>query len=213
VYPLPEVFLYILLTSAIGRMIFHKDGVAIARRFATIAGCAYVLRGFTLLGTSLPMSRCQSYTPSWSLSMFLGSSCGDMMGHTVNVVLAVMAWGQYSQHKAVSVLAWLISISAMILFIIDRSHYTVDLLISLFISVFCWKYYHMVLRLPTGSQNSVVRWMEELDGATVGDVVEREREVGGPQEGVSLSAVVNEALGTSLPAPSKYKELREESVA
>jgi len=222
VYPLPQVFLYTLLTSAIGRMIFHKDGVAIARRFATIAGCIYVLRGMTLIVTSLPdpQGRCKDTTPSWSLSAILADKCsGDTMGHTVNVVLAALAWGQYSKHRIVQALAWLTSIAAMVLFIVDREHYTIDILFSLFISVFVWKYYHTVLRLPTNNQNRVVRWLEKLDGATVGDVEGvRERDERGPREGISLSTinltnVVNEALGQVTPGPSKYKELKEDSVA
>eukprot|EP00026_Physarum_polycephalum_P008666 Phypoly_transcript_08760.p1 GENE.Phypoly_transcript_08760~~Phypoly_transcript_08760.p1 ORF type:complete len:294 (+),score=14.25 Phypoly_transcript_08760:112-993(+) len=213
VAPLPDIFLYTLLTSAIGRMIFHKDGVAIARRFATIAGCTYILRGLTLVATSLPypQAECQTLsTSTWTLSLMLTDACGDMMGHTVNVVLAALAWSQYTHYRIISIFAWLTSIAAMILFLVDRSHYTIDILMSLCIAVFCWKQYHMVLRLPTNSQNSVVQWMEKLDGATVGDVIERQREAGPRENGISLTTVVNEALGAPLAGPSKYKELLEE---
>jgi hypothetical protein len=33
------------------------------------------------------------------------------MGHTVNVVLAALAWSQYTQYRIVSIIAWLISIT------------------------------------------------------------------------------------------------------
>jgi hypothetical protein len=51
--------------------------------------------------------------------------------------------------------------------------------------------------------------MEKVDGATVVDE-EKESEAG--REGISLTTVVNEALGTT-PGPSKYKELKEELAA
>jgi len=206
-----KFFLYTLLTSAIGRMILHKDGVAIARRFAFIAGVTYILRGLTLIATSFPApsTTCQTSTASWRRSVFrVDEACGDIMGHAVNVVLAALAWCQYTQYLIIKILAWLTSIAAMVLFIVDRSHYSIDVLVSLFISVFCWKYYHMVMRLPTNNQNRLVAWMENSSGATaVEDTLEREP----PIEGISLTTVVNEALGA--PGPSKYKELREEGVA
>lgn len=212
VYPLPQVLLYILLTSAIGRMIFHKDGVAIARRFATIAGCAYIIRGLTLISTSLPTAQFECPTSLENeLAFNFTDLCGDMMGHVVNVVLAALAWSQYTQYKIIKIFAWLTAMTTMILFLVNRSHYTLDIVVSTFISVFCWKYYHTTLRLPTNSQNQVVQWMEKLDGVAVGDVVERERETAPREAGISLTTVVTEALGTL--GPDKYKELREDPPA
>lgn len=218
VYPLPEVLLYTLLFSAVGRMIFHPDGVAIARRFAAIAGCIYIFRSFTLIATSLPdpLQRCsRDYSPSWNVAAFFTDKCGDMMGNTVNATLAALVWSQYTKHRVLYVFAWLTSITAMLLFIVNRSHYTLDVLISIFISVFCWKYYHITLLLPSSSQNKLVKWLEKLDfgaAAVAGEelLVREIRERGERErEGISLS-VVTDVLGTS-PGPSKYRELVEDS--
>lgn len=66
----------------------------------------------TLLATTMPSpSPLHNCHPSWRLSEILTDSCTDMMGHTVNVVLAALAWSQYTQYRIVSIIAWLISIT------------------------------------------------------------------------------------------------------
>jgi len=195
--PLPEIFLYTLLASAFGRMIFHPDGGAIARRFATISGCVFVVRSIALIATSMPNPQvhCQDYKPSWTASA-LFSDCGDMMGHTVSLTLAALVWSQYTNYKLLYIVAWLFSSSAMLLFIINRSHYTLDMLISFFISLFIWKYYHMTLLLPLNEQNKLIKWLETLDSGIVGN--ENQNTIKSDVGGVSI---------LDSPETSKFKEL------
>jgi len=204
-HPLPDILLYVLLTSVVGRIMFHSDGVAIARRFAAISGCIYFFRSFTLIATSFPNPRslCQDYNPVWSLSGLVLETCADMTGHTVNLALAALCWSQYSKQIYVGAVAWAFASSGMVTLIVSRSHYTIDILFSVFISVFIWKYYHMALSLPADRRNRVVQWLEKLDfGAAAED---RGRELGdslGPlgSLGSSLSS-----LGS--PLGGHYKEL------
>lgn len=208
-FPIPEVLLFALLTTAIGRMIFHPDGLAIARRFTTVAGCIYVLRSFTLIATALPdPEECEKYEPTLSFSALLKDRCGDMMGHTVNLTLAALVWSQYTKYRLVALLAWAISITAMLLFIANQSHYSIDVLISLMISIFCWKYYHQSMHLPRAKQNPIISWLEKPDYSAAEG--ERDRGVINSSEGLRLTTIgiVNEGIGNS-PVPSKYKELIE----
>jgi len=128
-----------------------------------------------------------------------------MMGHTVNLTLAALVWSQYTKYRVVSLFAWLVSLAGMLTLIVNRSHYTIDIIISMFISIFVWKYYHMVLTLSASSQkNRIVMWLEKLDfGAAAEDRHEEGRD--GMELGLT-SLSLSESLGSS-PGPSKYKEL------
>lgn len=74
----------------------------------------------------------------------------------------------------------------------------------------------MTLHLPTSNQNPLVRWMEKLDGVSVGELISQRSEgtmIVTRERGLSLQTVVNEALGTIVtpgPSSSKYKELTDE---
>lgn len=191
VSPLPEIFLYTLLASAVGRMIFHRDGVAIARRLGAIASCTYIIRSITLVATTLPSPHqdCLDYEPSWSFSSFFGD-CADTTGHTVNLTLVALIWSQYTQHRLLYIVAWLTSLSAMFLFIVNRTHYTIDIIISFLLSVFFWNYYHSSLSLPSTEQNRMVKWFEKVDNNNRRDeeMGERKGESGGVG-GISLATV------------------------
>jgi len=188
--------LYVLLTSVIGRIIFHSDGVAIARRFAAISGCIYFLCSFVLISTSFPnpqLQQCQDYTPGWSFYGLIWGTCADRTGHTVSLVLAALCWGQYTKHKIVAVLAWIIALFGMVTLLITRSTYTINILFSMFISIFVWTYYHMSLALPLERRNRIVKWLEMLDFGA------------GSEEDPAQS--LSQSFGS--PVPTKYKELDE----
>jgi len=203
-YPLPDILLYVLLTSVIGRIIFHSDGVAIARRFAAISGCVYFFRSLITLATSLPnpQVQCLNYTPEWGPSGVLKSTCSDMTGHIVNMSLAALCWGQYSKHMFVAATAWMFVLSGMIAVIISRSTYTVDVLYSFFISIFVWKYYHMTLSLPPERRNPVIRWLEKGAVATE----ETETELRSPK---GKFVELDESINMNSPVTTRYRELSE----
>jgi len=162
-----DVLLYTLLLLLVVRVVFHSIGVAIARRFFTICGVIYLLRGVLLVATSYPDPRasCQGYTPTWSLPQSLYSSCGDMTfsGNTVVFTLVALCWINYSSYLAVRVFISLLSVGGMLSLILARSHYTVDILTALVISALVWSYYHLMLHLPPRSQFRVISWLESPD--------------------------------------------------
>jgi hypothetical protein len=205
-YPLPDILLYVLLTSVIGRIIFHSDGVAIARRFAAISGCVYMFRSVVLLATSFPnpQVQCMNYTPNWGFSGSLKSSCADMTGHIVNMCLAALCWGQYTKHIFISATAWLFVLSGMVAVIVSRSNYTVDVLISLFTAIFFWRFYHLSLSLPPERRNRVVRWLEKA-----GAVENQNPELGSPVPGKFVELEESSSNLNLSPVTTRYQELNE----
>jgi len=204
-YPLPDILLYVLLTSVVGRIIFHADGVAIARRFAAISGCIYLLRSFTLLATSFPHTQvqCQNYTPAWGFSGLLKGTCADMTGHMVNLALAALCWSEYTKHIFIALTSWMFALSGMAALIVSRSNYTIDVLFSLFISIFVWKYYHMALSLPSDRRNRIVKWLEKLDFGV--DAEDHSQELGSPIPGKYKE--LDDSVGS--PVSTRYQELSE----
>jgi len=182
--PLPEILLYVLLTSVVGRIIFHSDGVAIARRFGIISGCIYFLRGLFMITTSFPspQKQCQNYDPTWTFS----GTCIDLTGQTVHLALAALCWCQYTKSKFIAIVAWLLALLGMTLMLVNRTHYTVEILFSLILSMFVWKFYHQALALPPERKSRLFCWFEKN------------------VDYIDHQGMIN---SSSSPAPSKYSDL------
>jgi len=177
--PMPDVILYVLLMSLIFRVIFHPRGLSISRRFMIICGCVYIFRSLTLLFTSFPdpQARCEDYHASWSIWGSTSFSCGDAMfsGRTVVLMLVSLCWTEYTKSIVARCVIWIVSIAGMLSLVIARYHYTIDILISVFITGLTWMHYHHLLALSTHPKykNRIVAWLEVLDGETV-EVTSRE---------------------------------------
>jgi len=173
--PMSDVILYILLMSLVFRIIFHPRGLSISRRFIVICGCVYFVRSLTLVVTSFPdpQARCQDYDASWSLWGAASFSCGDMMfsGRTVLLMLVALCWTEYTKSIVVRCVIWVVAIAGMLSLIISRSHYTIDILISIFVTALIWMQYHYLVALCTHPKyrNRIVAWLEKLDSEIVSE--------------------------------------------
>jgi len=165
--PMSDVLLYLLLASVIGRIIFHPQGISITRRFLFICGCIYFFRSITLIVTSLPEPRssCQSYEASWGSLDSLALVCGDLMfsGHSAVMTLVALCWMEYTRNVFAWMGIWIVAIVGMIGLIFQRAQYTIDIVISIFVCVMVWRYYHTILELPLSSRSKLVAWLEALD--------------------------------------------------
>lgn len=142
----------------------------VLRRTLVVHASVISLRCLTVLCTSLPDSRpkCHAATgPSealgrLSLRRVLATAlmntaqnitCGDLVfsGHTALAVLMAMVWHSYYKVRAgtfavnwVKVVIWVWALATVALIITARLHYTLDVLLGLYLCVTMWGSYHRV---------------------------------------------------------------------
>lgn len=142
----------------------------ILRRFSVIYGSLALLRTFTVFSTQLPDSaeKCKTLTPSTTalsaLDYYLvfekamgmmipvGSvTCGDMIfsGHSVLMMLCALTWHTYYKVipgalsiNKVKVVIWILAGAGMLLVILSRMHYTLDVLLAIYLALTVWNAYH-----------------------------------------------------------------------
>lgn len=140
------------------------------RRWFTIQGTLALLRSITVLVTNVPDSRpyCHTETPGttpyhelpwpqiWERTFQLATmgdmvTCGDMVysGHTMLLVLCGMAWHSYYKViggiftvNIVKFFIWILILFSLFLIIATRLHYTLDVLLALYLTITIWGAYH-----------------------------------------------------------------------
>uniref|UniRef100_A0A5S6QMI9 PAP2_C domain-containing protein n=1 Tax=Trichuris muris TaxID=70415 RepID=A0A5S6QMI9_TRIMR len=156
-------------------LLFHRQRIVILRRAALVAAFLYCLRSITLLSTYLPPPfpsdplRClpaidikqeptEYLTRAFLLVAKMGSSsdgklilCGDTIfsGHTMVVVVSYWFLKHYCPDplRPMALLIVLpLALLAIVCLIVSRQHYTVDVVVAIFLSVPILKVYHFWLR-------------------------------------------------------------------
>lgn len=165
-----DAILGILSASTLVFVISRPYRWLILRRFLVIYGSLALLRAFTVFSTQLPDSaaRCREITPSaQTLSKIDYYSvveramdlvipiepltCGDMVfsGHTMMMMLHGLTWHTYYKVvpgtlaiNRVKVMVWLLIFTGMILIVLSRMHYTLDVLLAAYLALTVWNAYH-----------------------------------------------------------------------
>ncbi|KAG0182316.1 sphingomyelin synthase [Apophysomyces sp. BC1034] len=137
------------------------------RRWLMIMGALYVFRGITLLVTTLPSPLFENCEPpeveltgsfgerlAFLFIMITGnaSSCTDNIfsGHTAAMISCVMIWRIHSRcHWILSWIAYLTVTASILMMCFTRFHYTVDIVLALFITYMAWRIY--MLRIADAS--------------------------------------------------------------
>lgn len=129
-------------------------------RFMLVDAILLFMRGFTVVATSMnnpypPCYNCgHDSCPSsvwtsvwWTVSKFPFFDCGDLMfsGHTVHFLLMALLWNRFCSHKALKMIVWSYTIPGIFTLIACRMHYTNDVLIGFFLTLFVWHWYHLTL--------------------------------------------------------------------
>eukprot|EP01112_Ceratiomyxa_fruticulosa_P000988 TRINITY_DN1093_c0_g1_i1.p1 TRINITY_DN1093_c0_g1~~TRINITY_DN1093_c0_g1_i1.p1 ORF type:complete len:296 (-),score=9.61 TRINITY_DN1093_c0_g1_i1:254-1141(-) len=168
IYMASDILLYLLFAFALGRVIWHTRGLAIARRYLFISACLYVLRGLVVLVTSFPDPKGSCWVvPStlWEIQETVILTCGDLMvsAHAIIVTLNTCIIQEYSRPLFPRIFSWVLMIICLMGRIIARQNYTVDILLGVLLPILCWKYYHVVIQLPSTSRSAIINWLEALD--------------------------------------------------
>lgn len=137
---------YLLLVSA--PMVvygFYLDNTAqIFTKFFTVYGMTLILRSMVVFLTVYPDPRnsCQVVSENL-LTTIQAHRCSDCMfsGHMIPLVLAALFWTHFyigPKRILINSLAWLFSLVGGVLIIANRAHYTVDVVISIYVCCGAW---------------------------------------------------------------------------
>jgi hypothetical protein len=137
----------------------------ILRRMLMTWGTCQFLRAFTVDMTILP-NPYPYCLPHIENNVFLHAfyiatrqrvSCGDVFfsGHTVSYTMCMLVWLRYS-HDLLRVLAPAVSFSGMIIIILSRYHYAIDVIAGFCLCLFVWNYIHWSIEIPQFRQRSAM---------------------------------------------------------
>merc|ERR1719450_159167 len=164
-----EVLLMLNTFSAVLVVMLHSHRTIIVRRIWLILGLLYFYRAITMCVTVLPKSNmsytCMPKTPGNETSALMyvkrvltllsggGPSingkhvfCGDYIfsGHTMTLTLGCLTIKQYSPRRFVLLhrASFLSALLGVILLLLARGHYTIDVLLAYYVSTRLWWVYH-----------------------------------------------------------------------
>ncbi|KAL1139866.1 hypothetical protein AAG570_006843 [Ranatra chinensis] len=162
-----EIIIMISTNVCLLVIIFHKHRFIVFRRVFLLLAVLYLMRSITMFVTVLPMSSTTYYCSpkANSTSALLVSKrvfqlisgfglsingkqtyCGDFIysGHTVILVMCYLIINEYSPKRLIVLHwgSWLASILGIILVLVARGHYTVDILIAYYVTTRTFYIYH-----------------------------------------------------------------------
>ncbi|XP_067938087.1 sphingomyelin synthase-related protein 1-like [Watersipora subatra] len=180
--PLPDLFLdilpfvpwafhaaeYIALTlfAVFGFVVFtHKHRFIILRRYCSLVGTLFLLRGICMLITSLSVPcrtfQCYRYSDpdlysklkrAWDIVCCGGMAlngvryCGDYMfsGHTTLLTLVSLFIDEYSdkRYPIVKTLCWILALFGIFFVMAGHEHYSIDVFIAFYLTTRLFLYYH-----------------------------------------------------------------------
>jgi len=171
-----EVLLMLNTCAAVIVVMLHSHRTIILRRIWLILGLLYFYRAITMSVTVLPKSNttytCMPKTPGNETSALMyvkrvltvisggGLSisgkhvfCGDYIfsGHTMTLTLGYLTIKQYSPRRFVLLhrASFLSAVLGVILLLLARGHYTIDVLLAYYVSSRLWWVYHTLAHNDT----------------------------------------------------------------
>ena len=135
-----NLMFFVLIFYFLIRFIISFD-ISITSSFLFILGSVMLLRVISFYITKIPpiVSKC-SNTNHWKhkwLFLYDDKTCGDYMfsGHAATYVLISLFFTEFSGYIIEKILIWIISCIGILLLIITRIHYSVDVFIGFFVSI------------------------------------------------------------------------------
>ena len=146
-------------------VLFHKHRLIVVRRTCAIAGSVFLLRCATMYVTSMSVPgkhldctptkfttfakrarRAQEIFFGMGLSVRGVRTCGDYMfsGHTATLTLMNFVVNEYTPRgwRPLHALCWLLNFVGMLMILAAHEHYSIDVLISYYITSRLFVYYH-----------------------------------------------------------------------
>ncbi|XP_021950004.1 phosphatidylcholine:ceramide cholinephosphotransferase 2 [Folsomia candida] len=173
-------------------MLLHRHRWIVFRRAFLILACLYFMRSITIYVTVLPVAsytyHCSPKSNSTSVLEILrrviqlvsgfGLSingqhtyCGDYIysGHTVILCIAYLFIQEYTPRKLFYLhwASWIVSIVGVVMMLISRGHYTVDVLIAYYVATRIFWIYHTLannpqLKVQNGQNGSTTNFLSRI---------------------------------------------------
>ncbi|CAG7716201.1 unnamed protein product [Allacma fusca] len=182
-----EILIIIMTAVTFFIMIFHKHRWIVFRRAFVILGVLYLMRSITMYVTVLPVASYTYYcSPKANYTSFLliakrviqlvsgfGLSingqqtyCGDYIysGHTVILVTAYLLIQEYTPKKFYLFhwATWLASLTGIVMVLVARGHYTVDVLIAYYAATRIFWIYHTMAHNPQLKNASTSNFLSRI---------------------------------------------------
>ncbi|KNE70157.1 hypothetical protein AMAG_15130 [Allomyces macrogynus ATCC 38327] len=167
---LPDYFIITLTALTVGLIINHKHRLGLIRRFLYVHGTLLLFRSLTIISTTLPdpQKKCAEKLPVEDIfapvNPLMPVTCGDMMfsGHTVMLTILAMIWTDYGPQIAwVRRGIWTIAALGMLSLVAMRYHYTIDIMIALYITQRGWRWYgYLAANQHLREQEPIVAFLE-----------------------------------------------------
>ena len=164
-----DVCVITLSSVAVIMAAFHNDRSLLVRRFSIIWGNLALLRSACIFVTSTPVADVNDvcivkpddtfgyrFLRACKVLVLMGFSsmgsaqCGDYIfsGHTVCMTLFNLFLNEYTHKRlhAVRIFGWILNLSGMLLLVLGRSHYTVDVILGFYLTVAMTTNYHNIAR-------------------------------------------------------------------
>eukprot|EP00033_Pygsuia_biforma_P004228 GCRY01004637.1.p1 GENE.GCRY01004637.1~~GCRY01004637.1.p1 ORF type:complete len:298 (-),score=29.86 GCRY01004637.1:406-1299(-) len=164
---LPYVVITVIAVS------FHAQRMIILRRMLILHALLLLMRDITMMATSLPdpNPKCNlvGHRHREVFELFnplYGHTCGDLVfsGHTTLICLLAMVWHDYFSSTVVRVFVWIYTVGIMLTLTAARMHYTLDIILGLFLTVRLWRTYHQLVIVPSLQiYDPFIRFMEDED--------------------------------------------------
>ncbi|XP_040576177.1 phosphatidylcholine:ceramide cholinephosphotransferase 1 [Lepeophtheirus salmonis] len=168
-----EIILQIMTFSTIALLLFHKYRMIVMRRMFFILGLLYGYRAITMFVTILPaanpsyhcapklvdsgrvltvrevIKRVLKILSGFGLSIN-GKHvyCGDYIysGHTMIAVLCYLIIAEYTDRRwyLFHYLVWLLAVTAIVMLMLARGHYSIDVIIAYYITTRLFWLYHSI---------------------------------------------------------------------
>lgn len=168
-----EVIILCCVSFCLILVLLHKHRSIILRRVFFLIGLLYLFRAITMLVTILPSPdeniQCAKKAAQHNFTLYLhrfiyilpsgGLSitghavlCGDYIysGHTFILVLCYLVTKQYAPDRLLflAFIIWFLSFSGIIMLLISRSHYTIDVVLAYYITTRLFWAYHRTASDP-----------------------------------------------------------------
>ncbi|ORX85367.1 hypothetical protein K493DRAFT_307274 [Basidiobolus meristosporus CBS 931.73] len=134
------------------------------RRIFWISGCLYLFRAFTFISTTLPPTKeCQPVVGKDIPEMLriggrmifgIDKACTDNIysGHTMMLTSCIMLWKIYCPNKPINTYVQIHALVGLVTIVASRLHYTVDVILSLFITYAMYSIYFFLVRIAMFSK-------------------------------------------------------------
>lgn len=183
-----EVLIMFSTLAAAFTVLLHKHRYILIRRVCLIVGLLYGYRALTMIVTVLPSANMEylcdpqlNHTISAGevahrvLKIISGFGltingqhvyCGDFIfsGHTMILILAYLIVQEYS-HPRLWLLHWLLSLSAflgVVMLLVARGHYTVDVIIAYYITTRLWYLHNSIIAHRQFQQPGATNYLSRL---------------------------------------------------